>query len=264
MSIANLLITLFVINSWAQGTPDKGSEPIEEVSHFKPHMLDHPYKGCPTNSLCAKKMGELRSKWLKVLSKNKPSALDKFRKKNGIPVNIWTRDTVLKHPNLIIWDSFCKKHNPKPNTEGLINTEEKIYIAQVWAKNFDDIKKSFKEGNEVLVNRAYVLDESKKVTTYRIPRAEAPLFISDGKMYFTVEEEGNYFGLWVDSRGNIKIDQTYLPKSFPDEVKCPEILSKAFQAGIRNQKLFEGFFCKAIWNQSTKKFNTVALGWSCN
>ncbi len=266
MSNANLLITLLVIfSSFLAVAQDEGFEPIKEVGQFKAHMLDHPFEGCPTNSLCVKEMGNLRKSWLKTLSKKNPyKGIERFRKKNGMPLKIWTRDKVLKEPTLIMWDSFCPKHNPKPSSEGLINTEEKIYIAEAWYKNFGTVLKSFKEGDQILVNRAYVLEKDKSVTTYIIPRAEAPLFISDKKLYFTIEEEGHYFGLWISPNGKLRADQTYLPKNFPTEKKCPEELSKAFSAGIKNPKLYQGFFCKAIWDQSSKKFKTIALGWSCN
>lgn len=203
--------------------------------------------------------------WISLLKSKKPiSALEKFRRTQGIPLNIWTRDKVLKHPQLILWDSFCPKHNPKPSSEGLINTDQKIYIAQAWSKDFNEVKKNFKEADEILINRAYLLKEDKTVETFMIPRAEAPLLLKDGKLYFTIEEEGNYFGLWIKSDGTLRVDKTYLPKKFPNEVKCPEALSKAFQAGVKNPNLFQGFFCKTLWNQSLKKLSTIAIGWSCN
>lgn len=272
MSDANLLKTLLIIlccfaANAEEPAPkrDIGFEPIEEVGQFRAHMLDHPFVGCPTNSLCNKEMGQRRSKWLKALKGPKAHIMiEKFRKKNGFPINIWTRDKVIKHNDLIVWDSFCPKHKPKPTADGVINTEQKIYIAQAWYKDFNQIKKSLKEEKEIILNQAYLLDSKGKVTTYTIPRAEAPLFIKDKNLYFTMEEEGSYYGMWISSNGRMKLGKTFLPKNFPNEVKCPEALSKSFKDGIKNQNLYQGFFCKTIWNQSVKKYNTIALGWSCN
>lgn len=265
MSDANLLIILWIIFPLfsVHAADEKGVLPIQEVGQFQPHMLDHPFKGCPTNSLCSQNMGAKREKWLKALRSPKAATAENFRKQFGMPIKIWTRDTVLKDPSMITWDSFCAKHNPKPSSEGLINTDEKIYITEVFSKDLNKIGSIYKEGPQVLLNRLYLLD-GKKVIPYLIPRSEAPLFIEKNHLYFTVEEEGSYFGLWISPKGTLRISETFLPKNFPDEVKCPEPLAKAFQAGIKNQNLYQGYFCKAIWNRTKKAYSTMALGWSCN
>lgn len=180
-----------------------------------------------------------------------------------MPIKIWSRDKVIKNQGLITWDSFCSKHNPKPNSEGLIDTAEKIYISEVFAKNLLEIGSKYKEGPEILLNRLYLLD-GKKVLSYLIPRSEAPIFMDKKKLFFTVEEEGSYFGLSISQKGDLKIVETSLPKNFPDEIKCPKELSKAFKEGIKNPRLYEGFYCKALWDRSKKKYTTMAIGWSCN
>ncbi len=265
MSDANLLIILSIIFPLfgLHASEGKAVMEVQEVGQFQPHMLDHPFKGCPTNSLCKEQMGSLRQRWLKAIRSPKPAVAEAFRKKQGMPIKIWTRDTLLRHPSLITWDSFCPKHNPKPSSEGLINTDEKIYISEVFSTDLSLIGKTYKEGPQVLLNRLYLL-EDKKVVTYLIPRAEAPLFIENKKLYFTIEEEGSYFGLEVARDGKLGITATSLPKNFPDEIKCPEALAKAFQKGIINQKLYQGFFCKALWDRTKKKYATMAIGWSCN
>jgi hypothetical protein len=265
MSDANILIILltFFPLFLVAAADEKGEEPIQEVGQFRAYMLDHPFKGCPTNSLCSKKMGARREGWLKAIRSPKASVAEKYRSRIGMPIKIWTRDKALNDPSLITWDSFCPKHNPKPSSEGLINTTEKIYISEIFAKDLTSIGKLYKEGDQVLLNRLYLLD-NKKVISYLIPRTEAPLFVENKKLYFTIEEEGSYFGLYISSSGELEISPTSLPKHFPDEVKCPEALAKAFQAGIVNKNLYQGYFCKALWDRSKKAYITMALGWSCN
>lgn len=265
MSNANILIILSIIFPLflVSASEDKGALEIQEVGQFRPHMLDHPFKGCPTNSLCSKEMGSRRMKWLKAIRSPKPQVAEAFRKAYGMPLKIWTRDKVLKDPALITWDSFCSKHNPKPSSEGLINTDQKIYISEIFAKNLSHVGPLYKEPSQIMMNRLYLL-EDKKVVSYLIPRSEAPLFIDKKKLYFTIEEEGSYFGLTISPSGSLKVIATSLPKNFPDEIKCPEALAKAFQEGIKNQKLYEGYFCKALWDRSKKTYTTMAIGWSCN
>jgi hypothetical protein len=265
MSDANILIILSIFFPLflVTASEDKGALEIQEVGQFRPHMLDHPFKGCPTNSLCSETMGSKRKGWLKAIRSPKPSVANTFLKTHGMPVKIWSRDKVLKDPALITWDSFCSKHNPKPSSEGLINTDQKIYISEIFAKNLSSIEKLYKEDSQIMMNRLYLLDK-KKVVSYLIPRSEAPLFIDNKDLYFTIEEEGSYFGLTISPSGSLKVIATSLPKNFPDEIKCPEALSKAFQAGITNKELYEGYFCKALWDRSKKAYTTVAIGWSCN
>ena len=81
------------------------------------NKYDHPHAGCPINSKCNKDLGIKRQNWIKFLRsvtlKTKKNDFQKFQRKYGLPLNIWTTQKAHKDPSIIQWDSPCRGHRIK-------------------------------------------------------------------------------------------------------------------------------------------------------
>lgn len=245
-----ILVTFFSCNeSFAQ---NKKHEPFKAAATFKTHMMDHPIKGCPTNSICSKELSKLRRDWLKLLVKKSPAnSLERFRLKHGMPLKVWVKYMEKAQPKLIVWDSYCENHK----------LSQKIYIAEAWYKSFADIKKEKNE--KVFIQKIYLLNKNQ-VTSYLSPRRESPLFMHGDEFYYTLEYESLYFGLWLGQKGKVRIAETETPVNFPEETACPKLLTMAIEAQKTFKNLYKGHFCKSIWDRKSKSFKTIAVNWSCH
>jgi hypothetical protein len=231
---------------------------------FKPYMLKHYNEGCPTNSTCTVKMGLRYKKWSDILSsitkinQNKEKKLDQFRKKEGIPFEVWVKETDQHNPNLITWESHCNFHNQ----EG----KKKIKLGTALIANIDDLNSLEKE-NTISSRKLYLLDDkNKKVTRFRVPQVDSPLYIEGDKLIYQRSENGHYYGLSISAAGNLKVMPPQTPQNYPKRIPCPEVLEKARldHSEDFDPEIYSDFYCRNVWNTRNKKWNTILLGWSCD
>lgn len=233
---------------------------------FKPYMLKHYNEGCPTNSTCTKEMGQLYKKWSDTLSENADSkkitkALESFRKKVGIPFEVWITKTDKHHPDLVAWEGNCNYHN----REG----EKKIKIGVTMVRNIDDLNALEKKGI-ISTRKLYRLSSNKnnvsKVVRYRIPQSDTPLYFDGDKLIYQKSEDGIYYGLAISPEGKLKIVDTITPKEYPQSLPCPKVLKEAQAAHPKDfeSEIYAGVYCQRTWNRATKKYEIILLGWSCD
>lgn len=215
--------------------------------------LAHKNKGCPLNSICGQEMGLKKAQWdetLKSLPKETTLAakkLEEFRKKNGLLLPVWTISNTQEEKDLIKWNSPCPQHQ---------NPENNLFQAEVFAPNFASLDK-----NRFLEEEAFLLEENNKITPYKIPNKELPLFLIGKEMIFSMASEGVYFYLGVDPAGNIRVIDTKNTEFTPTDMECPkELISKIDQL---SKGLYSGHFCKNIYNSSLKKYQTLLFGLTC-
>lgn len=234
---------------------------------FAPHMIDHEFEGCPENSHCSQEMGLKRLKWVQLLnqlSSNKDldtiSAIENFRQEHGLPIPMWGFPAGLKDKEIISWNSSCPHHN--------LELKE-IFHAQMMLKSFnqieehdlkdDDLDKKIK----VIPKTIWLEEKSGDIIDFRIPRGFLPSLIVEDQLYFTMEEEGVYYGLLVDKNGNFKVVPTQKPPAPSKEVSCSQALKKHYKNWPLEKRLYQDSYCKAIWDKENETYQVLMIGWSC-
>lgn len=213
------------------------------------------YPGCPENSFCQKETGVHRTEWLDMLTKfeqNKISEKEANRiiqQKSGIPIATWATEDGLKKPLAILWDSPCKQHKIPTN---------KIYIAVTF------LKKMLPKNNVLFHSPAVLLNEKKVPQSIMVPRGDAPLFITNGSLYYTQDDEGHFYGLLVSPSGQVSLTKTLSETHYPREVACTKEQIDIFSREVLSPNFFQGYYCKEIWNTKTKLYQSLLMGWSCN
>ncbi len=231
------------------------------LPQFKPHMLDHVYQGCPTNSSCPPRTGKRYKKWVDLLKQSKIkntkhwTTINRFRQKQGIPLEIWSFPKGEKTEGLIHWDSHCQNHNQ----EG-----KKIQIALALAKDFKEVRKLEKNSQKIHIPRSLLLESSGKIKVYMVPRGIGPLYLNGKSLMYTKETEGVYYGLRIGPRGELSIVDPAVPRHYPKSVDCPDKLVKKFSHHSPPKELYTGVYCQSFWNQKTNIYQTMIFGWSCN
>lgn len=221
--------------------------------------LKHENDGCPDNSLCSKETGLYRTKWLetiKLLRENKISesfANNEIKKSNGIPINIWTNDSELaKSEKIILWDSPCKQHKA-PN--------QKYFIGEFFTHK---ITNNLKEKMPKIIMANIIIKEKNELKVLSVPRGDAPIMIDQNSFYYTKDDDGIFYGLNLDMSGNLSISKTKKVTNFPKEIECTKEMSDLFIRNSPSLNFYSGHFCKDIWNNDTKSYSTILVGWSCN
>ena len=232
-----------------------------KTGDFQPHMLSHIYKGCPDNSECSKEMGQKRQKWISVVSNkdirasNHRAALAYFKKSFGLPLGFWYRPSKRLHKDIIFWQSPCQQHNSKIDP---------IRIAEGLFSDFMTIQDLKNKGQQVFFAKTYTEDNKGKYISYYLPRGDTPLMVKNKLLYFIREEEGHYYNMTINRKGELDIVKKFKPKEYPVEVSCPKKLLAHMIAQVKEKSLYKSYFCKAIWNKSKNKFQTFVFGWSCH
>jgi hypothetical protein len=207
--------------------------------------------GCPLNSDCTKKAGDLWNRWMLILelkeNKNKYKKLKEFTKQYGIPFKTWFLPNEKSMEEKILWDSHCKNHRAP---------QKDILLADIFLKKLSPSKAT-------LYNHALMLDPSGKVIKFKIPRDYTPTLIKNKNLVFNMEEEGQYYGLHISQNGEFKVSQPPKGNQGIFEVKCPSELEKKYTEFDGPKNLYTSRFCHSIWNDDTKKFSTILMGWSC-
>ncbi len=231
----------------------------EEVDDFKPHMLFHENKGCPTNSGCTEEMGKSYQKWIDTLArvhKKKDShlILENLRKSIGVPIDIWIAEKASEEKNLIYWESPCRQHN--------LEGQEKIGIGVAMAKDIGSLLPLEKE-KKIFLRRLYRM-KGEKLVSYFSLRDENPLYLNGDKLVFQRSVEGHYYGLSINQKGALQIEPSQTPASFPQSIECPSDFVEKMKAIELPKNLYAGVYCQKTWNKENKKLETILVGWSCN
>lgn len=214
--------------------------------NFKPHMVIHINKGCPQNSSCTKVMGELQQKWEEAIATKSQKNVRNFIKEHGAPLSLWT--TEKESIDTITFDSRCKNHRKKDSI---------IYEAL----RFTKAPVNFRKSSNDLPNLA-IIKKGKDHKVFVVPRKSLPLAINKDKLQYLQDVNGTYYTLSI---GQESLDISFeLPQS--KEIlssKCPQSIIKKFESMNINKDLFQGVYCKEIWDLSKKAYVTMGFGWSC-
>jgi hypothetical protein len=264
-----LLIFLFSLPSMGQSNPKVHTAPSAPTTkqsnftedQFKPHMINHFNEGCPTNSECSPEMGMLYKRWVKTVTnfakeKDGWRLLERFRKANGVPFEVWATEKSKASEGIIFWDSPCRNHN--------IEGKEKIRIGIVMVPHLNKLKKLTTSNNIYLRFLKIFQGKKKKSKTYNTLRGENPLYIENDKLIYQRLEEGQYYGLSVDQSGGLNIISTKTPPEYPQSIDCPQELVEELKSFPPSENLYAGVYCQKTWNMTKKKFDILMVGWSCN
>lgn len=227
---------------------------------FKPHMLNHFNEGCPANSECTPRLGELYKEWTELAQTFSGKSqitkrLDSFRRRNGIPFPLWITEEGSSKDNLIVWDSPCENHNLK--------NEKKIKIGLAFVDNLKKLN-SLKNDQKVILRFLRIDLGNGKFKEIETLRDENPLYLDGEKLIYQLNEEGAYFGLSVSPTGDLEVVDTKTPPEFPRSIDCPDYMEKSIKEKEVKKNLYSGFYCQSIWNNKKAKYDIVQVGWSCN
>jgi hypothetical protein len=221
-------------------------------------MLEHTIPGCPANADCSIEMGDTRLNWLKFLKSmsgvkesSRAEVLEKYRRDKGIPLNYWILPQKEAQKKVIIWDSHCRQHNAEE--------KQKILLGVSFAKSFKELL----DIKGALVKKVY-LAKDKKVISYLVPRIDTPMNLKGDSLYYTLEEEGFYYGLLISPQNELTITELAYPEKAGIEVACPINLIEQFQMDKPLENLYSGHFCKSLWDTKLKLRQTLLFGWACN
>ncbi len=236
------LLTLIILSTYAT-----------EVK-FLPYMAEHENLGCPSNSQCSKKIGIIRHQLVgiaKSAGSNKISKMRSFTASYGALLPVWGRQIAEKNQDLILWDSSCKGHNKEKM--------ESMKLIEVFSKNLNTLRKE----KDLFIPNALMTDrKSKRVRS--VIRGDAPILIDGDDLIYIRENEGFYYGLRILPNGEIRIEDTPKVQNYPSEVGCAEEVTKELLSLAPVKHLYQGSYCKIIWNKKSKKYETLAFGWSCD
>lgn len=231
---------------------DTGTEPKEAVPEFKNYMVEHPFEGCPGGSKCTKQTGEQRKRWSQLLKqkRNRLKNLEAYRQKVGLPLALWSYPVSNMPTGLALWNSPCPNHNLE---------NEQIFLAEFVASDFNKLK-SLKN----LIIRQSVMKTDDGIVSFPSIRDESPLYISQKRLVYNMDLEGDYYGISIGSDGSVKVVEPINPSHFPENVVCPKDLEIAFQKLGTPSKLYKATTCKTLWDIDAKIYRTIAMGWSCS
>lgn len=223
-------------------------------SFSQENKYDHEFDGCPLNSSCQQELGFKRKNWQKLLeafkSKKESSEADIFLNQNGIPIKMWALKKGEHSKDLIFWDSPCKSHR----IEG-----EEIYPAEIFSKNLELLKPR----EDIVIPNGFLFTSEGNIISFNLLRDEYPSFIKDQDLYYNLFEEGFYYGLKVSQKGELKMVAPEFPLETSQDVACPDSLLNTFEKTNTIKNLYTSAICRAVWNISKKKFETLILGLSC-
>lgn len=217
------------------------------------------FEGCPENAYCKKETGANRKKWIEQLrsfSKGTQSEqkLNTFiQSEFGLPVSGWAQEEGSLRPNVLLWDSPCKQHS---------KSSSKYYIAEVFRKNLS--AKELTELPNIFFSRAILLDNNLQPYSIIVPRGDAPLFMTEGSLYYLREDEGNFYGLLIDKNGKFRVTKNDTTTEPPKEALCTKEQIALFNRESPAANFYQGTYCKDIWDKSSKSYKPMLLGWSCN
>lgn len=221
---------------------------------FLPYMAEHENLGCPSNSQCSKKIGLIRHQWVGIAKSNDRNKLKKmksFTSSFGALLPVWGREDAQKNKDLILWDSACKTHNKEKL--------ESMKLVEVFTKSLSTLEK---EKDLFVPNAIRVNKKSGRVR--KVIRGDAPILVDGDDFIYIRELEGFYYAMRLKKNGSIHLEEVPKVSNYPREVACQDDTQKEILSLSPVKNLYQGGYCKVIWNKKTRSYETIAFGWSCD
>jgi hypothetical protein len=214
--------------------------------------LDHKNAGCPINSICSKKNGNLLNKWEKLLGimhiKNRRKAIKEFHQLNGSPLHFLSKKSLHKTSDVILWNSRCRIHNPK-------NPHNAIYKGILFSSMIPSVDGMFFDEIKVL--------KDKKVQSYDVGYEYRPVFMKSNRLFFLHDFEDYFYQSSIGMKGKIKIENlkqnifTKAQSRMVKEVPCPKELRS------ERNSMYSSSYCQKILDKDNGKLVTILINWSC-
>lgn len=232
----------------APATPDLSNfdQDAGIPAEWGPHIVDHLYKGCPTNSLCSQSSGDILEDFKKLLSKRPSlSQIENFKNKKGIPFEVWSSkpDLELNKLHAVHWESQCPAHQ----IDG-----QKIYQSFLMVHNLDQLK-LLVDDQTLFIRYGLSLDAKKNIIKIPGPKGESPLYLENGDPVFVQEFEGGFYSIRISTAGNITVINEVKPEEMPENIRCSKDLVAAFKSEKRPPHLYTNVYCQKIYDIKTKK-----------
>lgn len=216
-----------------------------------PAQYEHENPGCQINSLCDKQTGLKRLAWIKSVKTKNMKRLNQAIKQGQYPLGIWFIGE--KSPSTILWKSVCHTHRGKGIKMG------KLFISKL--KQVNQFK-NFTQDN-FLFTDLVTYQHGNKSETFVAPINESPSSIHGGNMVYTLGEMGNIYTISISSQGEIKAiraDSEYHPTY---ATPCPKKLSALTPPLPKEFPLKISTYCRSIWNETLKKYDTIMVHSFC-
>jgi hypothetical protein len=255
--LTTILLTILMIIPTTKSFAQDSTDSFFPKEEFQPFMLDHAHEGCPANSHCHESYGKRRKRFSDLLVEiraqrraNPIQVIEAHRREHGIPFRLWAYPESLKNIALASWNSKCRQHN--------LETGE-IFVGEVLIRDLSELPK---EVGHTQPHRTWMLT-STGPQLYLVPQGTLPLLMINDKLYYTREELGVYYGLLVGRDGSLEIVDIKKPSVAPREVHCPQELKNAHNDWPEAKQIFQNTYCRAIWDETRKTYQTFLIGWAC-
>ncbi|EPZ51142.1 hypothetical protein M902_2756 [Bacteriovorax sp. BAL6_X] len=233
-------------------SPQVPPKVIQEIE-FKPHMVEHLIKGCPENSECSSKMGDISEKFKNTILKGTLKMKMEFADKHGLPFTFWT--TLPKENDTITYQSKCNFHHPQKDKFGkIISDRQPIYEGIRFLKS----TKNLKDSQDILPNIMLKEGQQKPII---IPRHSLPFYTNGDAIFFQQEFRGVDFKFKVENE-RVSLYTAALENHEIQSAACSKELLTKFKE-INSQKLYQSAYCKLIYDVRAKKYFRYIFGWSC-
>ena len=199
-----------------------------------------------------------------IPSSKKAQEAEEFREKAGIPAEFYTNIKSQQGFKPFYFNSPCKDHNPKKNEDRTLRGSAFIKSmtaakAIVWR---DQAQIEVPLG-ELLTPQPVTVFTTTGAENFYIPIDDQPLFIKDKSLHILKEDEGFFYVLKIDSKGDWKIVDVDLTKLSDwedkrENVTCPVEEEK------KTPKQFGVTFCKSVWDEDNKRPVIVRMHAGCN
>lgn len=248
MKIITTFFFILISSNYSMAFTKKHLDRLKNKKDITYDDLAHENPGCPENSECSAANGIKISKWLKTLKaysqdpKVLSIKLERYRKKNGLPINFLAFDSKELKQSLdpVIWDSRCRHHKQK-------GSNKVIKGMQFFRNN--------PKTNHIALTK---VKTNGKV--YEIPYGDQPLMIWKKGLILIKDYEDFLYHLSVSESGQWKV--VYLP---PRIIKKGRISKSSSQCSKKTlaDTFFLGSYCSKIWNEDTKDYVVIEQQWAC-
>lgn len=263
------LLILFTSTSWGVREIKVLTDPTSAED------FEHQNKGCPENSECDPVMGHQMKTWkdmvkrlandTQVPSQKKIQELEEFRGKTGIPAEFYTTKKSQQGFRPLYFNSPCKIHNPKDkeNERVLRGTSFIKSLPKSKAVVWRDQTQIEVPVGELLRPQPVSVFFPGGAENYLLPLDDQPLFIKDKALHIVREDEGLFFVLRIDPKGDwsiVDVDLTKLSEweDKREYVACPPEKEKT------TPKEFGVTFCKSVWDEDSRKIVVVKMHAGCD
>lgn len=250
-------LPLLALPAAAAAEPAGTAGTAGEAPEFKPFMARHAFEGCPGNSVCSRETGRLRKRWGELLDGGGRKALGDFVARHGVPVGVWTTSKEPRADGTVVWDSPCPNHRRGGGSPG-------IYDGEAFVKRLGAASRR----RGLIEHRALVAVGGRRVA-FPMPRGETPLLLKGGRLHFTGEHEGRYYGISLGADGAVSFEGVPGAGGAPAarasrSAACPGDLAKAFaEAAAGEDGLYAGSRCREVWDADRGAWAPMVHGVAC-